>query len=166
MVGERRELESSRLSGEAHYAKTWSGELRMWFRSQDFKESMQNYNSILPQDNRKWIVSCRTRSRCRLINDSHVVIFLAVFGLLTVNSCISSRKPSKVVEDFVSAVGRGEIDRATTLMSSRFLNGQGLDSVKQSLAQSSLELKQDGGIRPLKFPKRMWLVTWPRFWRR
>lgn len=80
-------------------------------------------------------------------------MIISGLALIWISSCSFSGKPSKTVESLCRAVERGEIDRAMTLMSTGFVARQGIDSVKQSLSQSSLELKEDGGIKAIKISK-------------
>ena len=79
-----------------------------------------------------------------------VVIAVALGSML---SCSFRRKPSTVVEDFCRTIERGEIDRAAAFMSQGIVGRQGIDSIKESLRQATLWLKNDGGIKSIKVVK-------------
>jgi len=82
-----------------------------------------------------------------------IVIVLAVSVLAAIVSCGFQKKPSTVVEDLCRTVERGEIDRAAALMSQGFVSRQGIDTIKESLRQTALWLKNDGGIKEIKVLK-------------
>ena len=83
-----------------------------------------------------------------------VVVIAAVFGVLgPMADCGFRKKPSTVVEDLCRTVERGEIDRAASVMSQGFITRAGIDNIKESLRQTALWIKNDGGIRSIKVLK-------------
>jgi len=81
------------------------------------------------------------------------MICVGVALLIGMASCGISKKPSAVVEDLCRTVERGEIDRAAAFMSQGFVSRQGIDTIKESLSQTALWIKNDGGIKSIKVLK-------------
>lgn len=81
------------------------------------------------------------------------VIVVAVSVSPAIVSCGFQKKPSTVVENLCRTVERGEIDRAAAFMSQGFVSRQGIDVIKESLRQTALWLKNDGGIKSIKVLK-------------
>lgn len=63
------------------------------------------------------------------------------------------RSPSRVVEDLIRTTERGKIDQAAAFMSQGCVSRQGIDTIKESLRQSALWIKKDGGIKSIKVLK-------------
>jgi hypothetical protein len=82
-----------------------------------------------------------------------VVSVAAVAVLTSIVSCGSRRKPSTVVEDLCRTVERGEIDQAARFNSQGFIGRNGIDSIKESLRQTSLWIRHDGGIKSIEILK-------------
>jgi hypothetical protein len=80
-----------------------------------------------------------------------VVVVTAVTVLASAVSCGFRKKPSRVVEDLIRTTERGEIDQAAAFMSQGFVSRQGIDTIKESLRQTALWIKNDGGISPSRF---------------
>src|SRR5438874_801938 len=74
-------------------------------------------------------------------------------ALVSTAGCGFRRRPSTVVEDFCRTIERGDIDRAAAFMSQGIVGRQGIDSIKDSLRQATLWLKNDGGIKSIKVVK-------------
>src|SRR5690349_3939888 len=70
--------------------------------------------------------------------------------LATMVACGSRKKPSTVVEDMIRLVERGEIDEAAKFNSQGFSSRIGIDSIKESLRQTALWIKRDGGIKSIE----------------
>lgn len=68
-------------------------------------------------------------------------------------SCGLRKKPSRAVEDMIRTVERGEIDEAAKFNSQGFITRNGIDSIKESLRQTALWIKRDGGIRSVEVLK-------------
>jgi hypothetical protein len=82
-----------------------------------------------------------------------LMMFVGVALLIGMASCGISKTPSAVVEDLCRTVERGEIDRAAAFMSQGFVSRQGIDTIKESLRQTALWIKNDGGIKSIKVLK-------------
>src|ERR1041385_4335893 len=83
-----------------------------------------------------------------------VVIVLSVFCTFACfPGCGSRKKPSTVVEEMCRTTERGEIDQAAAFLSQGFVSREGIDSIKESLRQTALWIKNDGGIRSIKILK-------------
>ncbi len=82
-----------------------------------------------------------------------VVVVTAVTVLASAVSCGFRKKPSRVVEDLIRTTERGEIDQAAAFMSQGFVSRQGVDTIKESLRQTALWIKNDGGIKSIKVLK-------------
>lgn len=74
-------------------------------------------------------------------------------ALVSMATCGFRKRPSTVVEDFCQTIERGEIDRAAAFMSQGIVGRQGIDSIKESLRQATLWLKNNGGIKSIKVVK-------------
>lgn len=96
--------------------------------------------------------NCSKHSRKR--SSIRFLIAVAISSVITAPSaCSFSHKPSRVVEDLVRAVERGDIEKAMTFFSSSFVSRQGIEQVKQGLSQASLQLKEHGGVKSLNIVK-------------
>jgi hypothetical protein len=69
--------------------------------------------------------------------------------LASIADCGAQKKPSTVVKDLVRMVERGEIDQAARYNSQGFVSRYGIDSVKESLRQTALWIKRDGGVKSI-----------------
>jgi len=78
-----------------------------------------------------------------------VISVAAVAVLASIVSCGSRKKPSTAIDDLVRKTERGEIDQAATHMSQGFVSRQGVDNIKESLRQTALWIKHDGGIKSI-----------------
>jgi hypothetical protein len=58
--------------------------------------------------------------------------------------------PFKTVETLYRTVEHGDTDRAATFFSTGFISRQGIDSLKRDLSNSSLEIKEHGGIKSFR----------------
>lgn len=82
------------------------------------------------------------------------VLTMALVGLITSTvGCNLSASPSKAVETLWRAVERGEVEKAETFFSSGFISRQGIGSLKSALTNTSLQLKNAGGIKSIKVLK-------------
>src|SRR5947209_6055923 len=88
-------------------------------------------------------------------NPSRLLMLVILGALLAMclTSCSPSKKPSMVVEDMCRTTERGEIDTAAAFMSQGMVTREGVDRIKESLRQSALWIKNDGGIRSIKVLK-------------
>src|SRR5260370_39573655 len=68
-------------------------------------------------------------------------------------SCGSRKKPSTVAEDLCRTVERGEIDQAARFNSQGFISRNGIDSIKESLRQTTLWIRRDGGLKSIEVLK-------------
>lgn len=83
-----------------------------------------------------------------------IVVVVAVVGLLASTvSCGFRKKPSTVVEDMIRTVARGDIDQAMRFNSQGFISRNGIDYLKESLRQTALWIKHDGGIKSIEILK-------------
>lgn len=82
-----------------------------------------------------------------------VVIVSAISVLGSVATCTARKKPSTVIENLVRKIERGEIDQAATYMSQGFVSRQGIDTIKDSLRQTALWIRREGGIKSFKVLK-------------
>jgi hypothetical protein len=80
-----------------------------------------------------------------------IVVTVAV--LASIVSCGSRKKPSTVVEDLCRTVERGEIDQPARFNSQGFISRNGIDSTKESLRQTALWIRHDGGIKSIEVLK-------------
>jgi hypothetical protein len=96
-------------------------------------------------------------NRAREINSSaflRLLVIISAFSVLaSMVACGSRKKPSGVVEDMIRAVERGEIDSAAKFNSQGFITKTGIDSIKESLRQTALWIKRDGGIKSVEVLK-------------
>jgi hypothetical protein len=80
-----------------------------------------------------------------------VPAILGFASLLTlVLNCGVQEKPSSVVESMCRTTERGEIDSAAAFMSQGMVTREGIDRIKESLRQTALWIKNDGGIKSIK----------------
>ena len=85
---------------------------------------------------------------------SIILMIVAASGfIMSISGCRFSKKPSTVVENLIRTVERGEIEQAAAYMSQGFVSRQGIDTIKESLRQTALWIKKDGGIKSLKILK-------------
>jgi len=82
-----------------------------------------------------------------------VVTIAAVTVLALIVSCGFRKKPSTVVEEMIRTVERGEIDQAARFNSQGFISRNGIDSIKESLRQTTLWIKRDGGLKSIEVLK-------------
>ena len=59
----------------------------------------------------------------------------------------------RYMKPLLERIERGEIDRAASVMSQGFITRAGIDNIKESLRQTALWIKNDGGIRSIKVLK-------------
>ena len=77
----------------------------------------------------------------------------AVSVLMSLVNCGYRKTPATAIEDMVRTVERGEIDQAAKFYSQGFISRNGIDSVKESLRQTALWIKRDGGIKSIEVLK-------------
>jgi len=77
-----------------------------------------------------------------------IVTLLAVLQLCA--GCNSVLSPSKTIETLYRTVERGDTAHAAAFFSSGFISRQGIDSLKRDISNSSLEIKDHGGIKSLR----------------
>jgi hypothetical protein len=82
-----------------------------------------------------------------------LLVVATVASLASLMSCGFRKKPSTVVENMIRTVERGEIDQAAKFNSQGFISRNGIDSIKESLRQTALWIKRDGGIKSLEVLK-------------
>jgi hypothetical protein len=82
-----------------------------------------------------------------------VISVTAVAALASIANCGFRKNPSTVVKDFIRTVERGDIDQAASYHSQGFTIRNGIDSIKESLRQTALWIKHDGGIRSIEVLK-------------
>ena len=82
-----------------------------------------------------------------------VVAVAAVTILAAIVGCGFRKKPATVVEDMIRTVERGDIDQAARFNSQGFISRNGIDSIKESLRQTALWIKRDGGIKSIEILK-------------
>ena len=82
-----------------------------------------------------------------------VLVVASVAAFLTIESCGFRKTPSTVVEEMIRTVERGEIDQGARFNSQGFINRNGIDSIKESLRQTALWIKHDGGIKSIEVLK-------------
>src|SRR5437588_4792090 len=79
---------------------------------------------------------------------------VTIMAILNVGvGCSSTPSPSKTIETCYRAVERGDTYAAATFFSTGFISRQGIDSLKRDIANSSLEIKDHGGIKSLRTEK-------------
>ena len=81
-----------------------------------------------------------------------LTVILAGFMTSSVG-CNLSTSPSKTIDALLTAVERGDVEKAETFFSSGFVSRQGIGSLKTALTNASLQLKNAGGIKLIKVPK-------------
>ena len=112
---------------------------------------MTHYKPDCLKDNRNRAVPNRAAAQCSVRKHSRFLIALLVSAVAIAGTgCNFSRKPSKVVEDLISTLERGEAERAVTFFSSRLINKVGIGPLKEDLGKTTAELKQHGGIKSIK----------------
>ncbi|MEA2206545.1 MAG: hypothetical protein QOE77_3321 [Blastocatellia bacterium] len=77
-----------------------------------------------------------------------VCVFLAPLNIYT--GCSLAPGPSRTVETLYRTVEHGDTDSAATFFSTGFISRQGIDSLKRDLSNSSLEIKEHGGIKSFR----------------
>lgn len=112
---------------------------------------MTHYKPNRLKDSRNRAVPNRAASQCSARKRSRFLIALLVSAVaIACTGCNFSRKPSKVVEDLVRTLERGETDKAVTFFSSRLINKLGIDALKQDLTRTTSQLKEHGGVKSIR----------------
>ena len=93
-------------------------------------------------------------SRAEIVGSPFLLTLALIGMLLIITGCnFFSASPSKAVETLYKTVERGDVERAVTFFSSMFISRQGIEPLKRELSNSSLELKEHGGIKSIKVLK-------------
>jgi hypothetical protein len=112
---------------------------------------MTRYQPDYPKDSRNQAVPNRAAAQYSARKQSRFLIALLVCGMFVANNaCNFSTKPSRLVEDLVRTLERGETEKALTFFSSRLITRLGIGPLKEDLGKTTAELKQHGGIRSIK----------------
>ncbi len=81
------------------------------------------------------------------------ILTAAAVVLLTVVCCSSSQSPSTTVERLCRTVELGDVEKAAAFFSNGLISKRGVGPLKTDLRDTSLELKEHGGIKSIKVLK-------------
>ncbi len=103
------------------------------------------------KDSRNRAVPRRGEAQYSARKRPRFLIALSVIGIVVaINACNLSSKPSKLVEDLIRTLDRGESEKALTFFSSRLISRRGIGPLKEDLKNTTAELKDHGGIESIQ----------------
>lgn len=112
---------------------------------------MAHWKSNFPKDSRNQALPNRAAAQCPAGERSRFLIALFIIGIVVANNaCNFSAKPSKVVEDLIRTLERGDSEKAVTFFSNRLINRLGLGALKEDLTRTTSQLKEHGGVKSIE----------------